>query len=102
MDKEFLETLSIIVLIWGILNIILFFKIWGMTNDVKELKNFILGRDKGQIHRDQFKIGDVVINISTHEELRILGSYKDGTYFCCDNNTNEPRGIIQESLLKTK
>lgn len=31
--------LIIILIVWGILNIILFFKIWGMTNDVKEIKS---------------------------------------------------------------
>lgn len=30
---------SIILLVFAVLQIILFFKIWGMTNDVKELKN---------------------------------------------------------------
>ena len=29
-----------------ILNIILFFKVWGMTNNIKELKHFYM-RDKG-------------------------------------------------------
>lgn len=33
---------SIIVIIFGILEIILFFKFWGMTNDVKKLKKTIL------------------------------------------------------------
>lgn len=28
--------------IFGVLNLILFFKIWGMTNDVKELKDALL------------------------------------------------------------
>lgn len=30
--------ITIILIVWGILNIILFFKIWGMTNDVKHLR----------------------------------------------------------------
>lgn len=30
--------LGIVMIIWGILEIILFFKIWSMTNDVKKLK----------------------------------------------------------------
>ena len=34
-----IEFLSLILIIFGVLQIILFFKIWGMTNDVKELKN---------------------------------------------------------------
>lgn len=34
--------LSIIMLIFGILQIILFFKVWGMTNDVRKLKEELL------------------------------------------------------------
>ena len=34
---------SVIALIWGILNIILFFKIWGMTNDVRKLADKLCG-----------------------------------------------------------
>lgn len=36
-DNEF-GLLGIIVLIWGVLQIILFFKVWGMTNNIKALK----------------------------------------------------------------
>ena len=28
-----------IIIVWAILNIILFFKVWGMTNDVRHMKN---------------------------------------------------------------
>ena len=31
-----------IFFVWGILEIILFFKVWTMTNDVKEMKRFLL------------------------------------------------------------
>ena len=34
--------LSIILIVGGILNLILFFKIWGMTNDVKALKEGLI------------------------------------------------------------
>ena len=30
--------MGIVMIVWGVLEIILFFKIWGMTNDVKALK----------------------------------------------------------------
>lgn len=33
-----LTFIGIVMIIWGILEIILFFKIWGMTNDIKALK----------------------------------------------------------------
>jgi len=32
------EFLSVILIVFGILQIILFFKVWGMTNDVKKIK----------------------------------------------------------------
>lgn len=38
--------LYIVMLIFGILQIILFFKVWGMTDDVKELKNLYADRSK--------------------------------------------------------
>lgn len=36
-----MEFLSIVMLVFGILQIILFFKIWGMTNDVSAIENKI-------------------------------------------------------------
>ena len=30
---------SIVIIVFGILQIILFFKLWGMTNDVKKIKS---------------------------------------------------------------
>lgn len=33
---------SIIVVVFGVLQIILFFKIWGMTDDIKQIKNAYL------------------------------------------------------------
>ncbi len=35
------EILYLVLFIFGILNLILFFKIWGMTNDVDEIKGVI-------------------------------------------------------------
>lgn len=34
-----LNFVSIIIIVFGILQIILFFKLWGMTNDIREMKN---------------------------------------------------------------
>lgn len=31
--------LTIVLLIFGVLQIILFFKVWGMTNDIREIRN---------------------------------------------------------------
>lgn len=34
-----INILSIILLVFGVLQIILFFKLWGMTNDVRSIKD---------------------------------------------------------------
>ena len=34
-----IDFLTIILLIFGVLQIILFFKIWGMTNDIREIRS---------------------------------------------------------------
>lgn len=36
-----LNIVSIIIIVFGILQIILFFKVWGMTNDVSEMRNMM-------------------------------------------------------------
>lgn len=36
--EEFMMFFSVILIIFGVLQIILFFKIWGMTNDVSKIK----------------------------------------------------------------
>lgn len=30
---------SVVIIVFGVLQIILFFKVWGMTNDVRKIKN---------------------------------------------------------------
>lgn len=53
---QFIYTfLSIILIIFGVLQIILFFKIWGMTNDVSKLLNevkIITGTKKIEILKE--------------------------------------------------
>lgn len=36
---------SIILIVFGVLQIILFFKLWGMTNDVRKIKVHITPKD---------------------------------------------------------
>lgn len=34
-----IDFLTIVLLVFGVLQITLFFKVWGMTNDIKEIRN---------------------------------------------------------------
>ena len=37
---------SIILIVFGVLQIILFFKLWGMTNDIRKLKDHFVPESK--------------------------------------------------------
>lgn len=41
-----INILSIILLVFGVLQIILFFKLWGMTNDVRSIKDQFAANNK--------------------------------------------------------
>ncbi len=98
--------LSIISIVFGILQIILFFKIWGMTNDVRELKLFFINKDSytkiisekrntngsaddekkenGFSPNPNRKLskGNSVINISNGEQMIINEIGYDGSCIC--------------------
>lgn len=47
-----IDFLTIILLIFGLLQIILFFKVWRMTNDIKEIRNKYL-KDEDEKRRQE-------------------------------------------------
>ena len=49
-----IDFLTIILLIFGVLQIILFFKVWGMTNDIKEMRNKYL-KDEDEKRRKEIE-----------------------------------------------
>lgn len=64
-NSGWLTFLGIVLLIWGVFQIILFFKVWGMTNDIKALK------------KDHFNEGTFETNTSLARYLRknlVLGN----------------------------
>ena len=69
--------ISLIIIVFGILQIILFFKLWIMTNDVSKLKeyfsNFIPLPDKKAIVK------------STHVELEVIKYEYDIMKYQCYN-----------------
>lgn len=76
--------IAIIFIVFGLLQIILFFKIWEMTNDIRDIRNkYITGKASGEVLNETpvFKKGDKVINIKTCEEL-FIGKCSNGKYKC--------------------
>lgn len=99
-----IEFLSIVMLVFGILQIILFFKLWGMTNNVKKLTDhFVLPQNeqveiKEEINNksycedreydkniDKIKPNDKVIRIADGKEMKV-DSINKGKFFCKANS----------------
>lgn len=59
--------IGIVMLIFGILQIVLFFKLWGMTNDVRRLTEHFLKSDENENINLPFKekdgSGDLIVGI---------------------------------------
>lgn len=88
---------SLIIIVFGVLQIILFFKLWGMTNDVRLLtehfcavskaqyvekeKSDVIENEEYDSRLDTIKPGDKVENIFDGREL-IVDSIKGDKFFC--------------------
>lgn len=76
--EDFMSVLGLIMFLWGILEIILFFKIWGMTNDIRALK------------KEHFNERETVSNTSLARYVRrniVLG------------NTDEVKNIFLQNFI---
>lgn len=81
------ELVSIIITVFGVLQIILFFKIWGMTNDIREIKKKYLTEkreEKTTIHN--LAVGNSVIERKTGRRMTITAINSDGSYKCNSEN----------------
>lgn len=79
------DLVSIILFVFGILQIILFFKIWGMTNDTHKIKEMLNLRNRiSFFHRLPPKCKDTYGNI-----LFVKGIYEDK--ILCAHNENDKK-----------
>ena len=122
--EGFLIIVYIVMLAWGILNIILFFKIWGMTNDVRELKLFLIKKEEnmtiGSVKESKtvesadekkdngftpnpnriVNKGDTVININNGEQMIVNEIGFDGSCICYIGK--KMAGIFQPNEIATE
>ena len=86
---DFLSFIIIVSIIWGILNLILFFKIWGMTNDVSELKKIIsryinnqeTTAESEKSSGDKIKKGDKILYLKDNKTYDVIYVNKDGEVY---------------------
>ena len=81
--------ISVVIIVFGVLQIILFFKLWGMTNDIREIKEKYLSQTKAAkvepivINPDaKFQIGMRVVNLNSEKQMIIERLTEDGRYIC--------------------
>lgn len=96
--EGFLVLVYVVMFVWGILNIILFFKVWGMTNDVSdmlsEVKN-ILNILNSKDNRDM-KLPQRAIHKSTGKKVIVVG-LKNGKMLC-EREDNKNWGQIDYNI----
>ncbi len=93
--------IGIIIIVFGILQIILFFKMWGMTNNVNEIKNImelfmrkdfqnknVIYQEKDEetsqntIFESDIKIDDLVVELKNERQLKVCEITPDRKYKC--------------------
>lgn len=86
MEETTATIINIALIVMGVLQIILFFKIWGMTNDVKDLKNKFdpRGFNKEQMAKKMI-------------ELKYIGRIEEAKKILDENLENE---VFNKVLVK--
>lgn len=109
--EGFTFLIAIASLVWAILNIILFFKIWETTNDIKAIKNYFVKDNDNAIDEPVFekieelhelKAGDIVLHESYPKEMRIYKINSNGMCICLDNEKDNMIGTFNCKDLKRK
>ena len=87
---EELNLFAIVLIIFGILQIILFFKLWIMTNDVDALRRKFAPQVE-DVQKPCDLLGMHVRIRSNGKQVRVVAR-ESGQYKCVDATTNEPCG----------
>lgn len=123
MSESFIVIVSIVLLISALLQIILFFKIWGMTNDVKDIKSRIdkvlpteeekkaelfiqkVQGDNNPPLESSFNVGDIVIYEPMNRIMSVKAILPDGRIECCSytkNGKEEFEGVYTANQIRIK
>lgn len=111
--------LSLVLIIFGILQIVLFFKVWGMTNNIAEITDIVKKyqynlnkqnvaqkenhtdtQTEGQERTSKFIEKQLVVKISTKEQMRIAEVLDGGKYACLYNPSKREAGIYDEHEIE--
>ena len=93
-----LNLFAIVLIIFGILQIILFFKLWIMTNDVAAIRRKFAPQVE-ELQKPRDLLGMYVHIRSNGKQVRVVAR-ESGQYKCVDVTTNEPCGTYSYEELE--
>ncbi len=85
--------LSFVLLVFGILQIILFFKIWGMTNNVCKIRELMENYSQNNTNNsskevvgecDSIEVNDFVMEIKTQKEFKVKQIIGENKFECIE------------------
>ena len=94
--------IALIVLVASILNLILFFKVWGICNNVSKIYKILYNEQVKKIAEkkgnstNHFSEGDLVVSKVSGKQMRIFKVLENGKYECCSNGGMHNDGIFEE------
>ncbi len=87
--------IEIISLVVSILTIVLFFKVWGMTNDIRKIRDIFIAASIKQV---DIKVGDIVVHREFNEAMEVLEINAD-KITCRALNTNDEFTLKKEEFF---
>lgn len=105
--------IDIILIVFGILWLILFFKLWGATNDIRKIRNEICttpqpqedkltaleGRKPATSTHLGFNVGDRVTTKDTPDRVLYIDRINNVGEFVCKTTDGEIAGTFKENQL---
>ena len=106
MSEGFVLFLGLVYIVAGILGIILFFKVWGMTNNVARICELLEKEKNGNNVTEKcvdaisssFKVGDKVVILKSGKVSFVIEVIGD-KYKCASNNGTSYDGTYSASEL---
>lgn len=109
MDRILFFT-AVVILVFGVLQIVLFFKMWGMTNNVRSIKDmmekYISKIEKKSIGTEDdngykgIKIEDLVVDIKTKRKMTVTNVTSEGKYECKLTGGIAPIGMFNRDEIE--
>ena len=100
---------SIIIVVFGIIQIVLFFKIWGMTNNIFEIKELIKKysieekvnpKQQKPTTKTDIQIEDLVIELKSKRQLKVVDITEDGRFQCKTPGGIAPIGFFERDEIE--